>query len=336
MKIKWGILGTARIAHRVAKAIQSTRNGELCAVASRTKEKALEFSKLNNVMKAYNNYDDLLNDKEIDAVYIPLPNHLHKEWVIKAASNSKHVLCEKPFALTINDAENMFKVGENYKVNIMEGFMYRFNPATLHIKKLINENIIGSIKYIDFNFSHYIKGYLGDEDNYRYHKEYGGGALWDLGIYGINFFNYLFDNLPVKIIHCYSESNKGNNTDITFSGLLKYENNVICNLNCSFDYYGNYIIISGSDGQMMINNLTNTYEKKILAKNSLNEVILEEVIPPFDHFKEEITHFNKCIITGKNPIITRTDTILNISLVEKLMKTLEELKPHDRTENSSK
>ena len=323
MIVKWGILGTARIAKRIIKAIQASPNGELFAISSRTRNRAVEFSHQNNInfSKVYDNYNDLLNDKDINAIYIPLPNYLHYEWVLKTASKKKHILCEKPFALNREQADIMFKECESHNVLVMEGFMYRFNPVVTRIKDLIKKNVIGTIKYIDFNFSHNIKNYLGEENNYRYHKELGGGSLFDLGIYGVNFFNFLFDNISSEIICAHSENFRDNtyDADISFNGLLKYQNDVICNLNCSFNYFGNYLNISGTKGQITLNNLTSQNEKKILIRNSDNDIILNENIPAFDHFKEEITHFNDCIISGKNPSITKNDTIQTIAIIQQFL-----------------
>jgi predicted dehydrogenase len=317
-KVRWGILGTARIANRMASAIQLSDEGELIAIGSRKKENADSFASRFNVQEKYYNYQDLLECKSVDAIYIPLPNHLHKKWTIEATRNKKHVLCEKPLALNLSEAQKMVSEGEKNGVIVMEGFMYRFNPVVKKIKELLDQKEIGDIKFVNFCFSHSIADYLDEKDNYRYHREQGGGSLLDLGVYGINFFNFLFGFGSVKILQALSIRKSKKETDSTYMTTLQYSNKVLCQLTSSFDFFGDYLSISGTGGLIEVNNLTSEGKKTIVIKNSKKEILSEMEIPKFDHFKAEVDYFNDSIIFDKKPLIFSEETLATIGLVDQL------------------
>src|SRR6056297_3320450 len=154
-KIKWGILGCANIARKaVIPGILGAENSELYAVSSRSKEKAADFAEKFGAAKYYEDYNQLLADEEVEAVYIPLPNGLHKEWTIKAAEAGKHILCEKPLSgKSREEAEEMLAAAQKNEVKLMEAFMYRFQPFVIKLKEMIAEGVIGEIKEIKSNFA---------------------------------------------------------------------------------------------------------------------------------------------------------------------------------------
>ncbi|MHA1990335.1 MAG: Gfo/Idh/MocA family protein [Candidatus Hodarchaeales archaeon] len=317
-KIRWGILGTARIANRMATAIQSSDKGELTAIGSRKKEKADSFASKFDISEKYNNYQDLVESDSVDAIYIPLPNHLHKKWTVEAAQNKKHVLCEKPFSLNANEAQNMFSAGEKNEVVVMEGFMYRFNPVVSKIKDILDQNIIGNVQYVNFCFSHSITNYLNEKDNYRYYRDQGGGSLLDLGVYGINFFNFLFGFKSTKILQALSYQKSKKETDSTYMTTLQYNNKIICQLTSGFDFFGNYLIISGTEGLIEVNQLTSDGKKAIIIRSNKNIIISEKEIPEFDHFKAQINHFNDSIIKNKKVLISQEETLATIFIIDQL------------------
>jgi predicted dehydrogenase len=255
-------------------------------------------------------------------VYIALPNHLHKKWTIESALHEKHILCEKPFAMDVQEATDMFSACEKQDVITMEGFMYRFNPILTKLKELLNKNSIGELKFVNFSFSHEITKYLNDKDNYRYYREKGGGSLYDLGIYAINFFNFLFRDKFPKILRTNASLINSNGADLTFLATLLYNQNVICNLTSSFLFYGNYLLLSGTKGIIEVNHLTSPSQKTILIKNTKNEVIFKEVIPFFDHFKAQIDHINDCISLDQKPLIKKEETLNTINIINLLDENL--------------
>jgi predicted dehydrogenase len=192
-KIRWGILGAANIA--VQKVIPAMLKGNYCeitAIASRNVEKARQAADDLKIAKFYGSYNELLADDEIDAIYNPLPNNLHVEWTIKAATAGKHVLCEKPIALTAKEAEKLIETRDRTGVKIQEAFMVRTHPQWLAVRDLINENRIGKLQAINGFFSYFNT----DAANIRNNLETGGGALMDIGCYCINISRFILGEEP--------------------------------------------------------------------------------------------------------------------------------------------
>ncbi len=194
--VRWGILSTANIGReQVVPAIQAAAHCEVVAIASRSIDSATEYAAELGIEKAYGSYGQLLHDPDIDAVYIPLPNHMHAEWAIAAAENGKHVLCEKPIALTSTEAEAMAAAAASAGVILREAFMYRFHPTWLAARRLLDEGIIGEVMAVDSWFSYF----NDDPENIRNILEYGGGALMDIGCYSIHLSRMLLGGEPTAI-----------------------------------------------------------------------------------------------------------------------------------------
>ena len=193
-KIRWGILSTAKIAReKVIPAMQQAEFCEVVAIASRNIAHAKAIAAPHNISKAYGSYEELLDDAAIDAVYIPLPNHLHVPWALKAIAANKHVLCEKPIALSALQAtELLVAAKQKPHLKIMEAFMYRFHPQWVHAKKLVTEGAVGELKTIQSFFSYYNT----DPNNIRNNKEIGGGGLMDIGCYCISLSRFIFGKEP--------------------------------------------------------------------------------------------------------------------------------------------
>ena len=195
-KIKWGVLGTAGIARKqTIPGMKEASNCELYAIAGRNLEKAEEFQKQFGFEKAYGSYEELLADKEVEAVYIPLPNTLHYEWTVKALEAGKHVLCEKPLAPTEEIARQMIETANKNGVFLMEAFAYLHSPFTKAIKQEIENKTIGEIVYMESAFltSSY------DLSNIRMRKDTLGGALYDLGCYNTSQILWMLEEEPERI-----------------------------------------------------------------------------------------------------------------------------------------
>lgn len=195
-KIRWGILGTANIA--VKKVIPSMQAGNFCeitAIASRDPQKAKAAADELKIKKSYGSYEELLADSEVDAVYNPLPNHLHFEWTMKAAEAGKHVLCEKPIGMNADEVRKLIEVRDRTNVKIQEAFMVRTHPAWIAVRDLIKQNRIGDLRAITGFFSYF----NDDKLNIRNNLEMGGGALMDIGCYCINISRFIFEDEPDKV-----------------------------------------------------------------------------------------------------------------------------------------
>ncbi len=195
-KIRWGVLGAASIAvKKVIPSAAESGSSEIYAIASRNPEKAAQTARSLGIDKAYGSYDALLEDSEIDAVYIPLPNDLHLKWTLRAAEAGKHVLCEKPIGLNTGEVRKIIEVRDRYNVKIQEAFMVRTHPAWLKVKKLIESGRIGNLSAVTGFFSYF----NDDRSNIRNRLESGGGALYDIGCYCINIARVVFEDRPDRV-----------------------------------------------------------------------------------------------------------------------------------------
>ncbi len=187
--VRWGVLGSAGIAvNKVIPAMQGAQLTRVDAIASRSAEKARSTAESLGIPKSYGSYEELLADSEIEAVYIPLPNHLHAPWTKAAAEAGKHVLCEKPLATSSAQAREMIEAAHGAGVKLMEGFMYRLHPLWVEVRRLLTEGVIGDLLAIQSFFSYYNV----DPHDIRNNVEFGGGALFDVGCYPVKVARMLF------------------------------------------------------------------------------------------------------------------------------------------------
>ena len=195
--IRWGILSTARIALReVIPAMQQSRSARVVAIASRDAQRAQTAADDLGIPRAYGSYDALLTDPDVDAIYNPLPNHLHVPWSIRAAEAGKHVLCEKPLALSATQARELIAVRARAGVQIGEAFMVRTHPQWLAVRDLVDSGRIGDVRLITAHFSYSRR----DSNDIRSRVEFGGGALLDIGCYPITLSRWLFNEEPIEVV----------------------------------------------------------------------------------------------------------------------------------------
>jgi predicted dehydrogenase len=196
-KIRWGVLSTAAIgAKKVIPAMQQGEFSQVTAIASRNHEKAQATAQALGIPKAYGSYEDLLADPDVDAIYNPLPNHLHIPWSIKALEAGKHVLCEKPIALSAAEGQTLVDAGHNYpNLKLMEAFMYRHHPQWQTARKIVQSGGIGELRTIHTFFSYFNT----DPGNVRNMADIGGGGLMDIGCYAISLARFLFDAEPKRV-----------------------------------------------------------------------------------------------------------------------------------------
>ena len=195
-RVSWGVLGVAGIAvHKVIPATQASQSSSVLAIASRTAGKAEEAAPELGIERAYGSYEALLADSDVEAVYIPLPNHLHAEWTMNAAAAGKHILCEKPLAMSSAQAQEMVDFCEEAGVKLMEAFMYRLHPMWVEAKRIVDTGGIGELLAVQSFFSYRNV----DPENIRNIAEFGGGALMDIGCYPVNVARLLFGSEPTGV-----------------------------------------------------------------------------------------------------------------------------------------
>lgn len=213
-------MGSAHIAtEQVIPAMLNCQYGEVHAIASRSTEKAQNIAEQFGIPKCYGSYEELLADDDIDAVYIPLPNHLHVQWAIKSLEAGKHVLVEKPVGLSSKEAERLLQETKKYPhLKVMEAFMYRHHPQWIKVKELVDQKAIGDIKTIQSSFSFF----EDDPNSIVNSKEFGGGSLMDIGCYPISLSRFLFNSEP-KSISSVIEYHPDFKVDVLASGILEFE-----------------------------------------------------------------------------------------------------------------
>ena len=217
-RVRWGVLSTANIATRkVIPGLHKTGNGEVLAIASRDGEHARAAAAALGIPRAYGSYDTLLADPDVDAVYVPLPNHLHAPWTIAAARAGKHVLCEKPLAMTADVAQEMVDAAAGAGVLLMEAFMYRLHPSWVAAREIVASGRIGRLRAVDSWFSYF----NDDPANIRNIREAGGGALFDIGCYSVNLSRMLFGGEPDRV-RAVVVRDPASGVDVLTSGILGF------------------------------------------------------------------------------------------------------------------
>jgi len=221
-ELRWGILSTADIGRKkVVPAMQKAKRNRIVAVASREPDRAADYARELGIPTVHPSYEELLADPNVDAVYIPLPNHMHAEWAMAAARAKKHVLCEKPLAMNAADAARMVAVAEQEGVILAEAFMYRLHPSWQKVREIVASGRIGRLSAVQSWFGYY----NDDPANIRNIVEAGGGALMDIGCYCINLSRILFDGEPHRVTGSMVRD-PALGVDVLTSGMLEFDTGV--------------------------------------------------------------------------------------------------------------
>jgi D-xylose 1-dehydrogenase (NADP+, D-xylono-1,5-lactone-forming) len=323
-KIRWGVLGCAGIAKRsVIPGIQQSETGEVTAIASRGIDKAKLTAEELNIPKAYGSYEELLADPEIEAVYIPLPNHLHKEWTIKAAEAGKHVLCEKPLAINASEAQEMVAACEKAGVVFAEAFMYRYHPRYEVIRDMIKSGEIGELRGIHATFTF---NNAKDKGNVRYKQEWGGGSLYDVGVYPISAARMLLDQEPqAATVHAFF-SEEHDQVDMMASGILEFERGVALSFDCGmWADFRNTLEVVGSEGRIEVPSAF------IVNQNEQDNIILftkgerkEVEVPRLNQFALQADAMGRSILNGEPLPFPSTDAILNMKVLDACLTSAKE------------
>lgn len=225
--LRWGLLGTARINRAIIPVLRSSMRNSLVAVASRTDERAREYANEWQIPRTLIGYEPLLADPEIDAIYISLPNSLHADWTVRALEAGKHVLCEKPLALTAADVDRIASAASRAGRVAAEAFMYRHHPLTLAMEALVQGGTIGPLRLLRGAFSFP----LTREGDIRLNAALGGGSLWDVGCYPVSYACLLAGRAPVEV---FGWQTLESGVDVEFSGLLRFDDGMVAQFDSSF------------------------------------------------------------------------------------------------------
>lgn len=321
MTVKWGVLGTASIAAGCTiPGMKQAEGCELYAIAGRDEKKVQKFKEEYGFAKSYVGYDALLADPDVEVVYIPLPNNLDYEWVMKAIAAGKHVLCEKPIALNAKEAEEMFSAAKEKGVILAEAYAYLHSPYIKSLKEDVASGIIGDVDYIETAFL--TQGY---EEDIRLYKELGGGAMYDLGCYCTTMILTLVDSKPVYVKANAEMSDKG--VDLFTAGIMKFENGVRASFNVGMmlgvgtNGRHDRLYIHGSKGFIKSSvEYNQAGELKYTVVSEGKEI--ERCVTVRQNYCLELEQMNRAIMGKESPHVTPEFSIKNAKLIDEVLREI--------------
>ena len=313
-----GVLGVAHnLILRVLNRLLKSNKVQVYAIASRDIKKAKDAAEKWGIPVYYGSYEELLADEEVEGVYIPLPNHMHAEWIKKCADAGKHILCEKPLTMDAKEAEEAVRYAESKGVKLMEAFMYRFHPKWKRAKELVEHGEIGKVLSIHTVFSYS----NNDPRNIRNIKAYGGGALMDIGCYAISTARYIMGREPIRVIGL-NNYDPDFETDILSSGILDFDV-----ARCVFTvgtqmFPQQEVTIFGSGGTITVTIPFNDFpdvKAKIIVQTSVGTREIE--FEPADQYQLEFEGFAQAIREGNELPIAPEDAINNMKVIDALLES---------------
>ena len=313
--LRWGLLSTAHINRSVIAPLRKSPRNQLVAVASRNQAKADEYAQAWKIPTAYGSYESMLADPEIDVIYNSLPNSLHAEWTIKASQAGKHILCEKPIAVTTAEVDAMADAAQKAGVYVTEAFMYRHHPQTIKAKELVDSGVIGKLRLIKGAFTFNI----AREDDIRLNRALVGGSIWDVGCYPISYTRYIAGSEPTEVFGWQVTSQSG--VDETFTGQLRFANQVVAQFDSGFRApFRTHIEIVGSEATITIPRPFKPEVRGRLLITRGDDV--EEVFSDTaDLYLGEVEDIADAILLGKAPRISLAHSKANVATILALLKS---------------
>ena len=336
-KLRWGLMSTARINERLIVPIGTSERSELVAVASRSKETGDRYAAEWKIPRVHVGYDSLLADPEVDAVYISLPNSMHAEWCIKSAQHGKHVLCEKPMALSTEEADRIAEAARGNGVLVQEAAMYRYHEQTRQVCEWVANGEIGDIRVIQgfFGFT------LDRGGDIRFDPSLGGGSLRDIGSYPVSFARTVMGANPVEVEAQQVLSDSG--VDLTFTGQMRFASGALAQIASSFQVtpYWNAAVI-GSKGRILLdhpwlNRIGETAHLTILREGEADGETfgdsaagIEEQTVAYENpnaYRCELEAAEASILDGGEPVISLADSRGNAATLAALLQSAHDNKP---------
>lgn len=320
--LNWGLLSTARINRSLIPPLLASKRNHLLAVGSRSQETANAYAKEKKIARAYGSYEALLADPEIDVIYNPLPNHLHAEWTIKAVEAGKHVLCEKPLALTVDEVDAIQSAAQKHGRIVMEAFMYRHHAQTLKVQEIVKDGSLGDLKLVRGSFSFVLSR---EEDIRLLDPVMGGGSIWDVGCYPISYTRTVLGQNPLEVFGWQVTGETG--IDLTFVGQMRFAENVLAQFDSSFVIpHHAFMEIVGSEGTLSIPHPFKPGEKENLyltrgEKTETIKVVGQEL------YLGEVEDMADAILLGKTPRISLDDSRANVAVIRAFLESAQTGKP---------
>lgn len=320
-QLNWGLLSTARINQALIRPLTASKRTRLLAVASRSLSSAEAYAREWKIPRAHGSYEALLADPEVDVIYNPLPNHMHAEWTIKALQAGKHVLCEKPIALTLAEVDAMTQAAQETGKVLAEAFMYRHHPQTLKVKEIVDSGALGKIQLIKgaFTFN------LSREGDIRLNKEMGGGSIWDVGCYPISFARMIAGAEPLEVFGWQVTGESG--VDDSFYGQMRFENGVHAQFDSGFKSpLRSNIEIVGTDGTLTVPDPFKpgrTSEILLTRDNKVEKVKIKGGML----YMGEVDDMCDAVAQTKAPRVSLTDSRNNVAAILALLESAQLGKP---------
>jgi predicted dehydrogenase len=316
-RVGWGVISTANIARRaVLPAIQRSRNGELAAVGSRDAGKAAALAAELAIPCAYGSYEELLAEPAVQAVYIPLPNSMHREWAIRAAEAGKHILCEKPLAMDAAECNAMAAAAREHGVVLMEAFMYRFHPQLERVRELIDQGAVGEPRLIRASFTFRVT----NPANIRLQKDLGGGSLMDVGCYCVNLGRTLFGAEPAEVQAFATWSAGGVDEQLVAS--MSFANNRYVQFDCALTLARRetYQVV-GTEGviDVPVAFLPGVSDTQIHIRDA--QGARTETIAGVDEYQLMVEHFADCVRGRATPRYPAAEAAANMLAIAALYRS---------------
>ena len=312
-KVRWGIVSTAQIGRYVfIPALRATRRGELVAVAGRDPGRSAAFAGDLDIPEVFDSYDAMLASDLVDAVYLPLPNTMHEEWVLRAAECGKHVFCEKPLATTAAAAQRMVDAARRHGVLLWEAMVFRYHPQTLRLRRLLDAGAIGDLRHVHMRMSFN----LPRGDNIRWQPELAGGVLMDVGCYLITVARWAAGSEPTHVSATW-QLDPEHGVDRHLGLLLTFPGSVVATLYGGFDGLTSPgAHLSGSGGSLHIEQPTHPYEESAYTLTTPAATERVDLHHGVRAFTPALDHFHDCLLDGATPLLDARDAILTLRVME--------------------
>ena len=319
-KLRWGILGVAKINDRLKPAFQASATVALHAIASRSLERSQAAARDLGCAMAYGTYEELLADRTIDAVYIPLPNSLHAEWTRKAADHGKHVLCEKPLCPSASEAADLVAYCRAKGVRLMDGFMWPHHPRTRAMRKLIDDGAIGEVQRVTAAFTFRMDPLTAD--NIRLQTGLGGGSLLDVGCYPIFGIRWAFGAEPVKV---FARANMFNGVDVEMTGQLLFADGRMASFDCGFTLpFRGGMEVTGSQGVIRIPEMWLPKQNATFEVESDGQAPIGHSIEGHDQIVHMLDDFAAAIWEERDPWPAPDEAVKTLRVLDALARSARE------------
>jgi predicted dehydrogenase len=321
--VRWGVLSTAHhAANRVIPAIHASEHGEVVAVASRDADRGRQYAQANRIPRSYDSYEALLADPNVDVVYIPLPNSLHKEWAIRAAQAGKHVLCEKSLALNAFEAQEMVAAARKAGVRLAEAFQWRHHPQATRLRELVREGVAGELRLLDSGFSFP----QTNPNDIRWDPALGGGALYDIGCYPVSFARYITGQEPLSVTAQMHWNATG--VDDSVVATLEFPGGVLAHFNCSFIMpLRRYYEVVGDKGILSVDR---TYfpvgeaDFEITFAPQERDVKQRFPLPAANSYTLMVEDFSRAVLENRDPLFPPEDGIAQMRVIDAIFQAARE------------